>query len=403
MSQAAIATKIGSELASKLQNITDEKVIKTSTIEAWKQLKEAITNPSTFSSRGLSNARKAIKEVFPDSETPKQGYYHTTQGKGQTPRYEHLALWYLTANTDRWEITGDKARQSYFENLPKLSSQTESQPETQPQPEAQPETQTSPQPTLKLENMTLQQLELDIETHQIVQDALNHSGMSLADFVKQACKVYARTVIGKAQQATKSELESIPTAELLNNSKLRTLPGRAEELAKRAMVAIMHHNDMATEKSQKWCITATAINKLTGSKIPLINNVMEQYKLMIDDHNAKHGLNPYDNRGRATKIEEDIDFVNFSETSTPVATAPVTTTVEPTKVEPVKPKTTKPLPKATQIKVVPLETSLLDIHEILKANPGSKVRVKDGRKALTYVLIPEGIKIEETGEIEKLA
>ncbi|BAZ20289.1 hypothetical protein NIES4073_11650 [Kalymmatonema gypsitolerans NIES-4073] len=61
------------------------------------------------------------------------------------------------------------------------------------------------------------------------------------------------------------------------------------------------------------------------------------------------------------------------------------------------------LPKATQIKVVPLETSLLDIHEILKANPGSKVRVKDGRKALTYVLVTEGILIEETGEIEKLA
>lgn len=398
MSQALIAAKIGSELAFKLQNVTDEKVIKALTIEAWKELKQAITNPSTFSSRGLSTARKAIKEVFPDSEKPLPGYYFTNQGKGQVSRYEHLALWYLTANTDRWEITGDKARVAYFEGLPQLLTQQQTE-------QSQPEAQLEPQQTLKLEDMTLQQLKLDTETHQIVQNALNHSGMNLADFIKQACKVYARTVVGKAEQATKSELENIPTTELLNNSKLRTLPGRAEELAKRAIQALMSYNDNCTEKSQKWCITATSINSLTGSKMSLIKNVMEQYKLMIDDHNGKHGLNAYDNRGRSTKIEEDVDFVNFSELSTPVAVAPVTTKVEPTKVEPVKPvTTTKPsLPKATQIKVVPIETSLLEIHEILKANPGFKVRVKDGRKALTYILIPEGIKIEETGEIEKLS
>ncbi|MFL9458039.1 hypothetical protein AB0758_44320 [Tolypothrix bouteillei VB521301_2] len=254
----------------------------------------------------MPTVRKTIKQAFPDNESAKRGYYHTTQGKGQISRYEHLALWYLTSSTERWEIVGDKARTAYFNNLPELpTTQTESQPQEQPQEQPQPQ-------TTKLEDMTLQQLELDTETQAIVENALNHSGMSLADFIKQACRVYARTVVGKAEQATKTDLESIPTAELLNNSKLRTLPGRAEELAKRAMVAIMHHNDMATEKSQKWCLTGTAINALTGSKMTLIKNVMEQYKVMIDDHNTKHGLNAYDNRGRSTAIERDIDFVNFS-------------------------------------------------------------------------------------------
>lgn len=89
MSQTEIATKIGSNLASKLQNISDEEVIKTLTIQAWQELKKVITNPSSFSSRGLSSVRKVIKEAFPDSEIPKLGYYYTTQGKGQASRHEH--------------------------------------------------------------------------------------------------------------------------------------------------------------------------------------------------------------------------------------------------------------------------------------------------------------------------
>lgn len=117
MSQQLTASKIGSQLASKLKGISDEKVIKALTVEAWNELKDKIPNPSTFSSRGLSNARKAIKEAFPDSDKPLPGYYHTIQGKGQTPRYEHLALWYLTSNTDRWEIVGDTARKTYVEGL----------------------------------------------------------------------------------------------------------------------------------------------------------------------------------------------------------------------------------------------------------------------------------------------
>ncbi|MUH00830.1 hypothetical protein F7734_54600 [Scytonema sp. UIC 10036] len=409
MTQSELAAKIGSQLAEKLQGVTDEKKIKALTVKAWKQLREAIRNPSSFSSRGLSGIRKVVKEAFPDSETPKRGYYHTTQGKGQVSRYEHLALWYLTANTDRWEVTGDEARQAYFNNLPELPK-FEPQPETHPevQPEAQPEAQ-----TIKLEDMTLQQLELDTETQAIVENALAHSGMSLPDFIKQACRVYARTVVGKAEQANKTDLSSIPTSELLNpvipegkkKSTMATLPGRAEELARRAIVAITHHNDMATEKSQKWCLTGTAINALTGSKMTLIKNVMEQYKTMIDDHNSKHGLNPYDNRGRSTKIEEDIDFVNFSESVAPVTAAPKTTTPETT-----APSAKRPEVKKTKLKIetMPVNSSALEIWEFLQQNPNTKARIKDGRKALHYLPVTDdngnmtAMQIEETGEVIQL-
>lgn len=399
MSQQLTATKIGSQLASKLKGITDEKVIKALSIEAWNDLKDKIPNPSTFSSRGLSNARKAVKEVFPDSERPLPGYYFTNQGKGQTPRYEHLALWYLTSNTDRWEIVGDKARQAYVDGLPQLSGHSE-----QPQPEPQPQPQ-----TIKLENMTLQQLELDTETYAIVQDALTHSGMSLADFVRQACKVYGKTLVGKATQV--NDLESISTEELLNNKKLRTLPGRAEELAKRAIQAIMSHNDNATEKSQKWFVSPAAINLLTGSKIPLIKSVFEQFKIAIDDHNIKHQLSPYDHRGTGRNIKTEVSLVNSGEVNLvnlPEATVPEPTTLETTvqdtaPVEP-KPVTVSSSKQDSKVFIMPLESSTYEIFEKLSANPNHKVRIRDGRKAYTYVLVDANtMEILETGEVIKMA
>ncbi|MFL9458410.1 hypothetical protein AB0758_46265 [Tolypothrix bouteillei VB521301_2] len=254
--------------------------------------------------------------------------------------------------------------------------------------------------------MTIENLNLDTETHAIVQDALNHSGMSLADFIKQACKVYGKTLVGKATQV--NDLESISTEELLNNKKLRTLPGRAEELAKRAIQALISHNDNATEKSQKWFVSPAAINLLTGSKIPLIKQVFEQYKLMISDHNIKHQLSPYDHRGTGRDIKSEVSITEVKEVNLAAVSQPVVPTnnqetlVESieTTVEPAKQTTAKPsLPKATLIKVIPLDTPTLEIYEILKANPGYKVRVKDGRKAYTHVLIEGGFQTEETGEI----
>jgi hypothetical protein len=407
MSHAEVATKIGQELAFKLQGISDEKVIKTLTIQAWKELKEKITNPSTFSSRGLSNVRKAIKQAFPDSDTALSGYYHTTQGKGQVSRYEHLALWYLTANTDRWEITGDKARQAYFENLPKLTTQTEQQSEPQ---------------TTQSENkaMTLETLNLTDDTKSLVINVLQRSGIALEKFIQDACTSYAKDLMNKIE--AKDSVETLSTSELLNNSKYRTMPGRAEELAKRGIQAMMHHNDMATEKSQKWHISQTSVSSLTGSKASLVKPVIEQFKLAIDDHNKKHGLNPYDNRGRSTKIEEDIDFTNFSETDMPVVESvtktPVTTEInsETTKVE----TTEESTPIATTEELIKPVLNIvketftmdaktattLEIYDYLKQNPKSRVRTKDGRKALHYVLAKNeseeiiGIMNEESGDVE---
>ena len=59
------------------------------------------------------------------------------------------------------------------------------------------------------------------------------------------------------------------------------------------------HNDNCTETDQKWFLSATAINGLTGSRVQSVNEVLKDYKQMVDDHNNKHGLTAYTNRGSA--------------------------------------------------------------------------------------------------------
>jgi hypothetical protein len=404
-------TEINNQLIVELQGVTDEGTIRELTINAWKELCEIVPNKGTFK-RTQAELRKAIKSAFPQSETVKPGYYFATHGKGEGERYEHLALWYATTNEDRWNVIGDVAREAYFANLPELPpKELESKPQSEPQAEPQHKSETKPQTEpLTLKDMTLQNLELDTETQEVVQNALNHSGMSLADFIKQACKVYAKTVMGKAKQAD-SDLSGISTAELLNNSTYRTSPGRVEELTNRAIQAIMHHNDMATEKSQKWIISATAINALTGCKMPLIKNVLEQCKLAIDDHHRKHELinkngevDVYHNRGREKPIEEDIKLIETTvspektqATVKPIVEATLKSTPETTK----QPTSVKPTSKP-KIITLPVTASTIDIHDNLRANPGYKVRTKDGRKALTYVLNGDKVIIEETGESEAL-
>ncbi|MBW4632622.1 MAG: hypothetical protein KME30_12225 [Iphinoe sp. HA4291-MV1] len=143
--------------------------------------------------------------------------------------------------------------------------------------------------------------------------------MSLFDFIKQACKVYAKTIEGKAKQFD-DDLSGVPTEKLLNvsqvvdgkevRSKYFTHPKRAEELTKRAIAAIARHNINAPKKSQRWMITQTALQALTGSRPATIKKLLEQYKPMIDDHNHKYELNPYDNRkGSDRKIENEVDLV----------------------------------------------------------------------------------------------
>lgn len=287
---------IGQELVKKLQGVKDESKIQRLAIAVVDQIREFYTEANSRKTP-LSKVRKAVLAAFLDTETQEHPWqYFTNKGKGSVERYQHLALKYLTLSSEEWDAVGNEARQQW-----KAQQQPEQQSEQQPE-----KTPQAAQTTL--DDMNISQLQLDAETQQIVESAIAHSGMSLADFVRKACQVYAKTVTGKQGQY-ESDLTAIPTEELLSSATYRTHPGRAEELARRAIYALETHNNNCTEKSQKWMITQTAIQSLTGSKPATIKAILERYQTRLDDHNTKHELNPYDNRKPGRKIDLEIDLV----------------------------------------------------------------------------------------------
>ncbi|MFB2838731.1 hypothetical protein, partial [Floridanema evergladense] len=96
-------SKLGQKLAQKLDGITDEAKIKELVINTVNQITEAGVNPR----RPLDTVRKEIRAKFPTvpaTEAKPEGYYYTDSSKGRVKRFEHLALWYLTENTERWSV-----------------------------------------------------------------------------------------------------------------------------------------------------------------------------------------------------------------------------------------------------------------------------------------------------------
>ncbi|RAM48473.1 MAG: hypothetical protein C6Y22_27655 [Hapalosiphonaceae cyanobacterium JJU2] len=283
--------QVGQELVKKLQGVLDESKIQKLAVAVVDQIREHYDQPNSRKA-ALSKVRKAVLAAFPDTETQEhQRQYFTNKGKGKQERYQHKALKYLTFSTQEWDAVGNEARQQW-------------KAQQQPQ-EQQPQTPEAAQITL--DEMKISQLQLDAVTQQMVESAVAHSGMSVADFVRRACGVYAKTVIGKHGQY-ESDLSAVPTEELLTGATYKTHPGRAVELTRRAIYALETHNNNCTEKSQKWMITQTAIQSLTGSKPATIKTILESYQTRLDDHNAKHELNAYDNRKPGRKIDDEIDL-----------------------------------------------------------------------------------------------
>jgi hypothetical protein len=304
MSDVNKTNQIASKLIAKLQGINDELAIKKITLKYWQEMKNSVSEGNF--TRCRTTFRKAIQSAFPDKNTATPGYYFTNAGKGKVERFEHLALWFATTNEDRWQIVGDDARSKYFGNLPELPT-TEVKTTVEPVETITTPTAEAKPPKLTLESMKIEALELDVETQQMVENAIAHSGMSLAEFIQQACKVYAKTIVGKVN-TYESDLSAVPTQELLTSVKYKTHPGRAEELVKRAIIALENHNNNCTEKSQKWMITQTAIQSLIGSKPATVKAILENYKTRLDEHNSKHELSPYDNRKPGKRIEDEIDL-----------------------------------------------------------------------------------------------
>lgn len=202
----------------------------------------------------------------------------------------------LTLSTSDWNEAGDESRREW------KAQQQEVSPQVEPALEA-----------LSVDHLTIDQFQLDGESHQLVQDAITLLGMTLEEFIRQALRVYAKTITGKSKKQSE-DLSTIPTDKLLADSTYSTYPGRAEELTKRAIKAIKYYNaNIATEKADRWCITQSAIASLTGSRANTVGKVLEQFKDDIESHNQTYELDNYSNRKRGKpSIEETINLAQLT-------------------------------------------------------------------------------------------
>ena len=302
-SNETYAERLADLAAEQLQGITEETEIKNTILPIWESFLNAVPNPNS-QKRPAKKFREIIKEVFPDKQTAISGYYFTTEGKGKLERFQHIAFWYITNNKERWNVVGDEARKQYFAGF---SSSPETATEVKPEINIPTKNTTE----LTLESMQIETLKLDADTQQKVQDALDYSGMSLADFIQKACTIYATTLTGKAKQFD-SDLSGVTTQELLS-AKYRTHPGRAREMVKRAIQAIkIHNSEIVSETGDRWNINQTAIQSLTGSKPQTVKEILADYQDDIDSHNANYELTPYLNRkADKRKIEDVIDVATL--------------------------------------------------------------------------------------------
>ena len=287
----------GQELVARLRDVTDNAVIESLAKAVVDEIIEAYPVVSSRKTP-LNDVRKVCKAAFPDTDKQKSdNQYFTNSGKGSIPRYQHLVLKFLSLPKDDWDALGDDSRREYQQSTP------EATPE--PEPKIQP---------ITIKDLQIEQLELDAETQQTVLDALEHSGKSLAEFIQQACKVYAKTVVGKSKKYDSDDLANVPTSALMDNTnkEYKTHPKKIEELTRRAIFAIeMYNDEIATDQSQRWFISATAINALTGCRVQSVNEVMKKSEENVKTHNTKHDLTAYTNRGNGRKIEDDINFTGL--------------------------------------------------------------------------------------------
>jgi hypothetical protein len=296
--------EVGVELVRALEAETDEEEIAALCREVVEEICDEYDKPNSRKNP-LTILRKAVSEKFPPtSKQSAKWQYFTNSGKGNQPRWEHLALKYLTLSEKDWDAFGGNDRAKW-----KASQQQIETTEVAPTTEITPTTK-----NLTLADMNIDQLELDPQSKETVEKAVAQSGMSLAQFVQKSLQVYAKIVVGRTRKQ-KEDLTTISTEKLLKDKEFSTHPGRASELTKRGIRAIMIYNDeVATSKDQKWCITQSAVNQLISARANSVQSAMEPFLPMIDDHNSKHELSAYNNRkgrdkdGNPREIYREIDL-----------------------------------------------------------------------------------------------
>jgi hypothetical protein len=105
------------------------------------------------------------------------------------------------------------------------------------------------------------------------------------------------------EKTVEKNWESIPSEDL----KGKHTPGSAEEKIRRAVKAIMEHNDYkATSNNERWFLGVRSIQDLSGCNYTPIKKYLDERSTMIFDHNAKYGLSNQHNKKHKQEISQVI-------------------------------------------------------------------------------------------------
>lgn len=251
----------------------------------------------------VNQINRAITKTYPRLHSEASNYWYDPKGQQNLSKWRHNIFKYMTLGRGIKPIPNQEIETPSALGQP-LSQKTE-------QPANPPADQETSQPIPKLEDMTISALDLDDATQLLLETALSQSGLALPDFIRQAIKVYAKTITGKAKKQGE-DLSAVPTDKLLSDPTYSTHSGRALELTKRTIKAIKYYNaSVASEAADRWCITQSAIASLIGSRAATIGKILESFKDEIETHNQTYNLNAYTNRKRGKDITEEIKLAEL--------------------------------------------------------------------------------------------
>ena len=231
---------------------TEEKHIRA----ACEEIKDAViaSYPHTPNSRRkpMAEIRKAIRGRFPAQEGKSEQaeapfpYHFTCSGKGNVPRWEHLAIKYLREDWNPQEDWSD------------IESASERVSEPQEQEMATPTKPSIVKPENEID--ILGYVGLSDKELEDVKQAIGDAGVK--EWVKQAMLQRANA-INALQKRLNEDLSMVSSEELMNEKKYRTNTNATLELVKRAVRVIKDWN--YNHPDQKWCITNKLISEVTKS------------------------------------------------------------------------------------------------------------------------------------------
>ncbi|MEC4805704.1 MAG: hypothetical protein SAJ12_06785 [Jaaginema sp. PMC 1079.18] len=284
--------QLGREIVEKLQSENDSE-----RIAAIGQEAIALIQGHDKPENALKSVSRQVLKAFPRELEEKPNYYYDSGGKGDLLKWRHLIFRTLTLDpvegrptaevVSRLRVQDSVSHQALY-NFDKRKAYKMPKP-TRP---------------LMVDDEITVTIALNDQLKEALRITIEQTGQTLDAIAAKALEGYCKSIAHKSTEP----IETISTEALLTEDRYKTLPGRGEELTKRAIKAIQIYNESAYGDVKPWAITQSAISRLTGAKPTAIKRVLKDFNSY--DYNQSKGIDGYTNRSIPGDI---VDYINLAE------------------------------------------------------------------------------------------